>query len=283
MHRNEPNKDELASLRSNMVDQQLRSRGITSERVLRAMATIPREWFLPANLACHAYDDRALAVGLGQTISQPFIVAYMTAALRLEPHHRVLEIGTGTGYQTAILAQLATRVYSIERLPELHEQSKRTLTAHGVTNVSLFLGDGTLGLPDHAPFDRIIVTAGAPSAPRRLIEQLTDDGLLVAPIDVHPLVGFASILFIAIGAGASGAPIGVACGWGCAPWASPSPEPGCFGDILPSGLITNSMPSSSRLRPAWAIYNIVSSFPYKWTTASRTARGRGAVSPMNSL
>lgn len=176
------NKNQFDSARRRMVEEQLRGRGITDENVLAAMATVARDRFLPLDLARHAYEDRALAVGLGQTISQPYIVAYMTATLQLEPTDRVLEIGTGTGYQAAILAQLAAHVYSIERIAKLSERAQRTLSDFGMENITLVVGDGTIGLPEFAPFDRILVTAGAPHVPRQLVEQLGPNGVLVAPV-----------------------------------------------------------------------------------------------------
>lgn len=168
--------------RRQMIDQQLRTRGITDPVVLEAMGKIPREAFLPPGMEQSAYDDRALSVGCGQTISQPYIVAYMTEKLSTTPACRVLEIGTGTGYQTAILAKLVTHVFSVERVPELHRRASEILDRLGVKNVSLFLGDGTLGLSEHAPFDRIIITAGAPAIPPCLANQLVPGGILLAPV-----------------------------------------------------------------------------------------------------
>lgn len=168
--------------RRQMVDQQLVARDIIDTRVLDAMHLVPREWFLPDRLRHAAYDDGALPVAEGQTISQPYIVALMTQALRLAPHHRVLEIGTGTGYQTAILALLAGRIDTVERIASLAEDARRRLQTLGVENVRAHVGDGTLGMPQYAPFDRIIVTAGSPHVPRSLLDQLADDGRMVIPI-----------------------------------------------------------------------------------------------------
>lgn len=165
-----------------MVERQLRGRGITDSRVLAIMQRLPRERFLPPALADRAYEDRALAAELGQTISQPYIVAYMSQALGVEQGHRVLEVGTGTGYQTAILAQLVDRVHSIERLAELSRSARQRLEDLGLTNVTYGVGDGTLGWPDHAPYDRIIVTAAAPHVIQNLLDQLADGGRLVIPV-----------------------------------------------------------------------------------------------------
>ncbi|MCC7293288.1 MAG: protein-L-isoaspartate(D-aspartate) O-methyltransferase [Phycisphaerales bacterium] len=168
--------------RRRMIYEDIYRRGVTDPRVLKAMDEVPRERFLPMDLSEAAYEDRALPIAGGQTISQPYIVAYMTERLELTPQSRVLEIGTGTGYQTAVLARLAGHVCTIERLDTLHRQAAGTLGALGVVNVQFVCGDGTLGLPSEAPFDRILVTAGAPEIPRALLQQLADGGVLVAPI-----------------------------------------------------------------------------------------------------
>lgn len=165
-----------------MVERQLRGRGITDSRVLAIMQRLPRERFLPPALAERAYEDRALAAELGQTISQPYIVAFMSQALHVEREHRVLEVGTGTGYQTAILAQLVNRVCSIERLAELSETARQRVEALGLANVTYGVGDGTLGWAEHAPYDRIIVTAAAPCVIPDLLDQLTEGGRLVIPV-----------------------------------------------------------------------------------------------------
>jgi protein-L-isoaspartate(D-aspartate) O-methyltransferase len=163
----------------------LRGSGIHDQRVLEALATIPRELFVETTMQGAAYDDRALGIGLGQTISQPFMVAVMTQALQLHGSERVLEIGTGSGYQTAILARLAAQVYSLERYQQLAYQAARRLQKLHLTNVSLYVGDGSLGWPDEAPYDRILVTAAAPTIPARLILQLVCGGILVVPVGLR--------------------------------------------------------------------------------------------------
>ncbi len=161
---------------------ELEQSGIRDARVLRALATVPRELFVDDNLRAMAYSNQALPLRMGQTISQPLIVAMMTQALQLDSTQRVLEIGTGSGYQTAILSLLTSHVYSIERYAQLSEQASKRLAQLGVTNVSLLIGDGSLGWPDNAPYDRILVTAAAPHVPMKLVEQLVMGGLLVVPI-----------------------------------------------------------------------------------------------------
>jgi protein-L-isoaspartate(D-aspartate) O-methyltransferase len=169
--------------RSRMVDQQLRARGIRSEGVLRAMGTVPRENFIPPGRAGDAYRDQALPIAHGQTISQPYMVAVMTEALELSEEDRVLEIGTGSGYQTAIISRLARGVWSIERIPNLLEEARRALHELGVANVHLRSGDGTLGWPEEGPFDAILVTAGSPGVPESLRSQLSPSrGRLVIPV-----------------------------------------------------------------------------------------------------
>jgi protein-L-isoaspartate(D-aspartate) O-methyltransferase len=165
------------------IDEQLVARGIRDPRVLDAMRRVPRQRFVPEASQPLAYDDRALAIGSGQTISQPFMVAVMTEALLLEGGERVLEIGTGSGYQTAILAELAAQVFSVERRPELAGAARATLAVLGYKNVDVTVGDGTLGLQARAPFDRILVTAGAPRVPSALTRQLSlQRGRLVIPV-----------------------------------------------------------------------------------------------------
>jgi protein-L-isoaspartate(D-aspartate) O-methyltransferase len=165
------------------IDEQLVARGIGDPRVLEAMARVPREAFVPEASRALAYADRALPLACGQTISQPFMVASMTEALQLTGAERVLEVGTGSGYQTAILASLAHEVITIERWPELAGAARARLAALGYRNVTVIVGDGTLGDPSHAPFDRILVTAGAPHVPEPLKQQLVPDGgVLVIPI-----------------------------------------------------------------------------------------------------
>ena len=165
-----------------MVEQQVLARGITNPGVIGAMVRVPRERFVPLEQQRSAYDDRPLPIGYRQTISQPYIVAYMTDALRLDPGDRVLEIGTGSGYQAAVLAELAAKVYSIEIVPALAERARDTLTALGYANVDVRLGDGYAGWPDEAPFDAIIVTAAPDHVPQPLIEQLAPGGRLIIPV-----------------------------------------------------------------------------------------------------
>ncbi len=166
-----------------MVDEHLRARGIRSEDVLRVMGRVPRERFLPPEQRAGAYEDRALPLSRGQTISQPYMVAVMTEALEVDPADRVLEIGTGSGYQTTVLASLAREVVTVETIPELAEKARHTLEELGVDNVRFEVGDGTLGWPEEAPYDAILVTAGAPRAPDALLDQLhADGGRLVVPV-----------------------------------------------------------------------------------------------------
>jgi protein-L-isoaspartate(D-aspartate) O-methyltransferase len=165
-----------------MIEMQLRARGIRDERVLSAMARVPRHEFVSEHLRTHAYDDNPLPIGSGQTISQPYIVALMLEALQLRPENVVLEIGTGSGYQTALLAELAARVYSIERHAELVRAAAAVLARLGYHNVMLFTGDGSAGLPAFAPYDGIIVAAAAPDLPRALLDQLKEGGRMLVPI-----------------------------------------------------------------------------------------------------
>ena len=165
-----------------MVEQQIRQREVTDARVLAAMETIPRERFVPPAARSQAYDDVPLAIGFGQTISQPYIVAYMSEVLDVRDSHRVLEIGTGSAYQTAVLARLAREVWTIEIVPELAAAATALLRELGLGNVHLRLGDGRSGWPDHAPFDRIMVTAAPDEIPAALIEQLAVGGRLVIPV-----------------------------------------------------------------------------------------------------
>jgi protein-L-isoaspartate(D-aspartate) O-methyltransferase len=160
----------------------LRRRGISDKAVLRAMDAVPREHFVTADFAASAYADQALPIACGQTISQPYVVAYMTEQLEVRPEHRVLEIGTGSGYQAAILSQLARQVVSIERYRTLADAARDRLKTLGYTNVTVRAGDGMAGAPDEAPFDRIIVTAAAESVPQSLVDQLADDGKMVLPL-----------------------------------------------------------------------------------------------------
>ena len=172
---------DAAVARAEMVERQLRRRGIADERVLSAIGRVPRELFVPEGLRSHAYDDGALPIGHGQTISQPFVVATICALLGLEGHERVLDVGTGSGYQAAVLAELAAEVVTIERVPELAREARERLLEAGLPNVEVRVGDGSLGVPERAPFDAIAVAAAAPSVPRALYEQLLDGGRLVLP------------------------------------------------------------------------------------------------------
>ena len=174
--------DDNIQLRHNMVAQQLIKRGIEDPRVLQAMRDIPRHLFVPARHRAMAYEDMPLAIGYEQTISQPLMVAMMTAALQLHGQERVLEIGTGSGYQAAILARLAVVVFSIERIPELAAQARATLAMAGMMNVHVLVGDGSLGLPEHGPYDAIVVTAASPKVPPALVGQLKPGGRLVIPV-----------------------------------------------------------------------------------------------------
>ncbi len=174
--------DDFSDARLSMVATQLRRRGLSDPRVLAAMEKVPRHLFIPEQLRRLAYEDEALPVGNAQTISQPYIVGYMLEQLDIAPDHRVLEIGTGTGYQAAVLAELASEVYTIERVLDLYEIARRILSELGYTNVDITFGDGTAGLPDRAPFDRIIVAAAAPQLPPALFDQLVEGGRLIIPI-----------------------------------------------------------------------------------------------------
>ena len=160
----------------------LRRRGIFDERVLAAMAAVPRELFVPEIDRRRAYADRALPIGHGQTISQPFMVATICALLRLKGEERVLDVGTGSGYQAAVLAELAAEVVTVERVPELAAEARRTLAAAGYERVEVRVGDGTLGVPERAPFQGIAVAAAAPAVPQALYDQLDDGGRLVVPV-----------------------------------------------------------------------------------------------------
>lgn len=174
--------DDFARQRDEMVRTQIRARGIEAEEVLRAMRSVPRHRFVPASVTEMAYLDQPLPIGGGQTISQPYIVAYMTEAARIAPDSRVLEIGTGSGYQAAVLAEIAREVYTIEIVEELAEQARRTLAELGYTNVHVRKGNGWLGWPEHAPFDAIVVTAAPEEVPPALVEQLAPGGRMVIPV-----------------------------------------------------------------------------------------------------
>lgn len=169
-------------LREQMVEEQLIPRGITDQRVLAAFYKVERDKFVPSDMRKNAYQDYPLSIGEGQTISQPYMVALMTQSLRLEGREKVLEIGTGSGYQTAILAELNREVYSVERIRVLAEGAKRLLGKLGYVNIKVFVGDGTLGWEEYSPYDRILVTAGARQIPQPLIEQLGEDGIMVIPV-----------------------------------------------------------------------------------------------------
>lgn len=175
--------DDPAARRERMVEAQIRRRGVRDERVLEAMREVPRHLFVPPGHEGAAYADQALPIGHRQTISQPYIVAYMTEILRPEPGLRVLEVGTGSAYQAAVLAAVGMEVFSLERIPELHHRARENLARAGyLDRVRLRLGDGYTGWPEEAPFDRILVTAAAEEVPPPLFEQLAPGGVLVAPV-----------------------------------------------------------------------------------------------------
>ena len=163
----------------------LRRRGIGDAGVLRAMDEVPRARFVEADTLTEAYADQALPIACGQTISQPYVVAYMTEQLRLRPHHRVLEIGTGSGYQAAVLSRLAREVVTIERYRTLADKARERLASLGYDNVAVLVGDGLEGAPDRAPFDRIMVTAAATSVPQVLVDQIGEGGIMVLPVGPH--------------------------------------------------------------------------------------------------
>jgi protein-L-isoaspartate(D-aspartate) O-methyltransferase len=165
-----------------MVRDQARRGDVTDPRVVEAMGRVPREAFVPERLRDDAYEERALPIGLGQTISQPLMVATMTEALTLSPGERVLEVGSGSGYQVAVLRHLVDDVVGVERIPELVERARSTLLEIGIDDIELHVGDGTLGWPDRAPYDAVVVTAGGPSVPAALLDQLAPGGRLVMPV-----------------------------------------------------------------------------------------------------
>jgi protein-L-isoaspartate(D-aspartate) O-methyltransferase len=177
-----PGAAEFADQRTQMVERQLRRRGIRDQRVLEAMATVPRELFVPERYRRRAYADSALPIGHGQTISQPWIVAAICEALALEGSERVLEVGTGSGYSAAVLAMLAEAVITVERVEDLATAASRLLAEMGISKVEVVIGDGSVGLPDRAPYEAIAVHATAPSPPATLIEHLAPGGRLVIPI-----------------------------------------------------------------------------------------------------
>jgi protein-L-isoaspartate(D-aspartate) O-methyltransferase len=174
--------DQFEPARREMVERQLRGRDIVDEDVLRAMEHVPRELFVPKRDRARAYEDAALPTGYGQTISQPYMVARICEALSVRPSYRVLDVGTGSGYQAAVLAELGTEVVTIERIPELAEQARANLAAAGFERVEVVVGDGTLGFPERAPYDAIAVAAAAPEMPPKLYEQLRPGGRLVVPV-----------------------------------------------------------------------------------------------------
>ena len=178
----QPDDVNLISARLRMVDTQLGPRGITDAAVLAAMRTVPRHQFVPYTSIGEAYNDHPVQIGFGQTISQPYVVASMTQEIQIDHTSKVLEVGTGCGYQTAILAEIAGRVCSIEFIPQLLKAANDRLQRLGYLNITTMLGDGALGWPQQAPFDAIIVTAAAPSIPPALIEQLVEGGRLVIPV-----------------------------------------------------------------------------------------------------
>ena len=163
----------------------MRQRGIMDAAVLRALDEVPREHFVEEALAERAYADQALPINCGQTISQPYVVAYMTEQLGVKPNHRVLEVGTGSGYQAAVLSRLAREVVSVERYRTLAEAARERLTRLGYDNIEVFVGDGLAGVPERAPYDRIMVTAAAELVPVTLVEELTDGGVMILPLGPH--------------------------------------------------------------------------------------------------
>jgi protein-L-isoaspartate(D-aspartate) O-methyltransferase len=176
----------LAAARERCVADQIARRGVRDPRVLAAMRAVPRECFVPKEARAHAYDDCPLAIGAGQTISQPYIVAYMIAALQLEGGEKALEIGAGSGYAAAVLGRIAGEVYAVERIAELATQAVANLALAGVNNVRVRHADGTQGWPEAAPFDAILVSAGAPSIPPTLFHQLAPGGRMVVPVGGDP-------------------------------------------------------------------------------------------------
>jgi protein-L-isoaspartate(D-aspartate) O-methyltransferase len=173
--------------RLRMVETQIAARGVRDERVLSAMREVPRHLFVPESYQTEAYNDSPLPIGKGQTISQPYIVAVMTELLRLMPTDKVLEIGSGSGYQAAILGKLAQTVVTVERIPEVAEIARANLARVGITNVTMATGNGTIGYPEGAPFDGILITAATPSVPAPLIDQMSEGGRLVAPVGSRDL------------------------------------------------------------------------------------------------
>ena len=173
---------DFSALRESMVENQILARGVRDARVVAAMRKVPRHLFVPESEQFRAYDDNALPIGEGQTISQPYMVAVMTELLRLRGNEKVLEIGTGSGYQAAVLAELAKEVFTIERIPALKDRAERNLKNTGYYNVTLRASDGSEGWPEEAPFNRIIITAGTPEFPKPLVDQLAEGGIGIAPV-----------------------------------------------------------------------------------------------------
>ncbi|UCG53734.1 MAG: protein-L-isoaspartate(D-aspartate) O-methyltransferase [Candidatus Latescibacterota bacterium] len=184
-HSGEEGADQFETERLRMVEDQIRRRDVRDPRVLRAMETVPRHRFVLPEDVPYAYNDNPLPIGYGQTISQPYIVALMTELLKLEPGHRVLEIGTGSGYQAAVLSELAREVFTIEYLEQLGTSARRRLRSLGYDNVRVRIGDGYEGWPDAAPFDAVIVTAAPESVPQSLVDQLVDGGRMAIPVGTH--------------------------------------------------------------------------------------------------
>ncbi len=179
--------DPWESARERMVATQIAARGVGDEQVLAAMRRVPRHLFVPAEVRGSAYSDYPLPIGHGQTISQPYIVAMMTSLLQIQPDDHLLEIGSGSGYQAAVLGILAREVISIERIPEVAQLAKKNLADAGITNVTVVIGDGTLGFPGGAPYDGVLITAATPSIPSPLVEQLAEGGRIVAPVGSRDL------------------------------------------------------------------------------------------------
>jgi len=165
-----------------MVEQQIKKRGVSDKRVLAAMETVPRHEFVEEGLKGVAYEDNPLPIGMDQTISQPYIVALMTELLDVSEEHKVLEIGTGSGYQAAVISHLSMSVITVERIPKLFKNAKETLRKLGYNNITVVMADGSIGYREYAPYDRIIVTAASPSIPDELIDQLADSGKMVIPV-----------------------------------------------------------------------------------------------------
>lgn len=177
--------DSFDNSRVRMVEDQIKGRGVKDQAVLKAVSTVKRELFVPEKYRDLAYSDRPLPIGHNQTISQPYIVAYMTEQLQVQKSQKILEIGTGSGYQAAILAELANHVFTIEIIPELAEGAEKVLNKTGYDNITVRTGDGYKGWPDQAPFDRIIVTAAPEEIPEKLVQQLANDGRMIIPVGAN--------------------------------------------------------------------------------------------------